>query len=109
VTGTILSFSLHFPQYTTPIGTLERPSTRTGSGTTPKLLSIKVVGDACENDAHAEDASPERGGAGEKEQSRRSHQSKQDGSRLFVELAEEYGVGVGTIWRALQPETKEAA
>jgi len=25
------------------------------------------------------------------------------------ELAEEYGVGVGTIWRALQPETKEAA
>jgi DNA invertase Pin-like site-specific DNA recombinase len=25
------------------------------------------------------------------------------------ELAEEYGVGVGTIWRALQPETQEAA
>ena len=25
------------------------------------------------------------------------------------ELAEEYGVGVGTIWRALQPETREAA
>jgi len=25
------------------------------------------------------------------------------------ELAEEYGVGVGTIWRALQPETKQAA
>ena len=25
------------------------------------------------------------------------------------ELAEEYGVGVGTIWRALQPETEEAA
>jgi DNA invertase Pin-like site-specific DNA recombinase len=25
------------------------------------------------------------------------------------ELAAEYGVGVGTIWRALQPETKEAA
>jgi DNA invertase Pin-like site-specific DNA recombinase len=24
-------------------------------------------------------------------------------------LAEEYGVGVGTIWRALQPETQEAA
>ena len=25
------------------------------------------------------------------------------------ELAEEYGVGVGTIWRALQPATIEAA
>jgi len=25
------------------------------------------------------------------------------------ELAEEYGVGVGTIWRSLQPETREAA
>ena len=25
------------------------------------------------------------------------------------ELAVEYGVGVGTVWRALQPETKEAA
>lgn len=25
------------------------------------------------------------------------------------ELADEYGVGVGTIWRALQPETKDAA
>jgi DNA invertase Pin-like site-specific DNA recombinase len=25
------------------------------------------------------------------------------------ELAEEYSVGVGTVWRALQPETREAA
>jgi len=29
--------------------------------------------------------------------------------KTIPELAEEYGVGVGTIWRALQPETSEAA
>jgi DNA invertase Pin-like site-specific DNA recombinase len=29
--------------------------------------------------------------------------------KTMAELAEEYGVGVGTIWRSLQPETKEAA
>jgi hypothetical protein len=29
--------------------------------------------------------------------------------KTIPELAEEYGCGVGTIWRALQPETKEAA
>jgi DNA invertase Pin-like site-specific DNA recombinase len=29
--------------------------------------------------------------------------------KTIPQLAEEYGVGVGTIWRALQPETKEAA
>ena len=29
--------------------------------------------------------------------------------KTIPELAEEYGVGVGTIWRALQPETKQAA
>jgi len=29
--------------------------------------------------------------------------------RTMPELAEEYKVGIGTIWRALQPETKEAA
>ena len=29
--------------------------------------------------------------------------------KTIPELAEEYGCGVGTIWRALQPETSEAA
>jgi DNA invertase Pin-like site-specific DNA recombinase len=29
--------------------------------------------------------------------------------KTIPELAEEYGCGVGTIWRALQPETREAA
>jgi DNA invertase Pin-like site-specific DNA recombinase len=29
--------------------------------------------------------------------------------KTMPELADEYGVGVGTIWRALQPETQEAA
>ena len=27
----------------------------------------------------------------------------------ILELADDYGVGVATIWRALQPETREAA
>ncbi|WP_027528021.1 recombinase family protein [Bradyrhizobium sp. Ec3.3] len=29
--------------------------------------------------------------------------------KTIPQLAEEYGCGIGTIWRALQPETKEAA
>ncbi|WP_156944822.1 hypothetical protein [Bradyrhizobium sp. Ec3.3] len=29
--------------------------------------------------------------------------------KTIPELAEEYGCGVGTIWRALQPETSQAA
>jgi hypothetical protein len=29
--------------------------------------------------------------------------------KTMPELAEEYGVGVGTIWRSLQPETEKAA
>jgi hypothetical protein len=29
--------------------------------------------------------------------------------KTIPKLAEEYGCGVGTIWRALQPETREAA
>jgi hypothetical protein len=29
--------------------------------------------------------------------------------KTVPELAEEYGVGLATIWRSLQPETKEAA
>jgi hypothetical protein len=31
------------------------------------------------------------------------------GGATIPELAEEYGVGVGTIWRALQPEIQAAA
>jgi hypothetical protein len=51
--------------------------------TTPQLLPIKVPRNACYHDANAEDASPERGGAGDKERSGRSRQSPQDSSRLL--------------------------
>src|SRR5438128_10398890 len=53
------------------------------AGSPPKSLPIKVVGNACNEDANAEDASPECRGAGDNKHPRRSHQSKQDSSRLL--------------------------
>ena len=48
---------------------------------------------------------PERLDAGQK----RVIAELYDKGKTIPELAEEYGVGVGTIWRSLQPETSEAA
>jgi DNA invertase Pin-like site-specific DNA recombinase len=48
---------------------------------------------------------PDRLDAGQKRKIAELHAS----GKTMPELAEEYGVGVGTIWRALQPETQEAA
>jgi hypothetical protein len=49
----------------------------------PQLLPIKVPRNACYHDANAEDAPPERRGAGDKEHPGRSRQSPHDGSRLL--------------------------
>src|SRR5690242_6979112 len=66
--------------------TAQQQSPDVARRTLANLLPAKVPGDACEQDADTEGASPQRGGTGDDQHPCRSRHAPQNGPRLFDSL-----------------------